>query len=274
MKKALSILLLLSTLIGVFSVTAAAQDLRVDHTFTLGDVNSDGHVDAVDAFEVVRYLADVEGASLSRDAADMDADGEVTAFDSLQFRLCLAEVKQWSDFEKRGRYGDALYNFTIGGNPIDTYCIVVPADTKRGTSNLYFAADELREYIRMSTDYKIEIYFGEQKTENAIVFHQEDEEGELGIEGFIYEVKDGQLHIYGTRRGNMYAVYEILEEYLGYRFYAANESLIYKQRAKDIPEEPILRKFPNWIFVLRDKQRMVEKGLISFFSVNPTGAAH
>ncbi len=271
MKKAFSILLLLSLLIGVFGVAAAAQDLRVDRTFTLGDVNSDGHVDAVDAFEVVRYLADVEGASLSRDAADMDADGEVTAFDSLQFRLCLAEVKRWSDFEKKGRYENALYNFTIGGNPIDTYCIVVPADTERGKSNLYFAADELREYIHMSTDYKIEICFGEQKTENAVVFHQEDEKGELGIEGFIYEVKDGQLHIYGTRRGNMYAVYEILEEYLGYRFYAANESLIYKQRTSDIPEGTYFKKIPELDFRITRQTTHGGEGINFFFQRKSNG---
>ena len=115
MKKALSVLLMLSMLVGVFSVTVSArdQDWRIDDTFTLGDVNGDGYVDAVDAFDVVRYLADVEGASLDRNAADMDADGDITTADSLQFRLCLAEVKQWSDYEITDDYGEALYNFTI-----------------------------------------------------------------------------------------------------------------------------------------------------------------
>jgi len=41
MKKALSILLMLSMLVGVFSVAVSArgQDWRIDDTFTLGDVN-------------------------------------------------------------------------------------------------------------------------------------------------------------------------------------------------------------------------------------------
>ncbi len=248
MKKVLSILLMLSMLIGMFSIGAAVQAVDVDDTFTLGDVNGDGYVDAVDAFEVVRYLADVDGAVLDRSAADMDADGEVTAFDSLQFRLCLAEVKQWSDYEITDGYGQALYNLTIADNPINTYCIVVPADTNRDTSNLYYAADQLRKYVRMATGHNMEICFGEQKTENAIVFHQEDEEDELGVEGFIYEVKDGQLHIYGTRRGNMYAVYEILEEYVGYRFYSANATLVYKQRTADIAEGTYFKKIPELTF--------------------------
>ena len=107
MKKVLSVLLMLSMLIGVFSVGAAAsQDWRVDDTFTLGDVNGDGYTDGIDAFELVRYVANAEGASVDQNAADMDADGMITAFDSLQFRLCLAEVKQWSDYEKDG-YGEA-----------------------------------------------------------------------------------------------------------------------------------------------------------------------
>ena len=127
MKKVLSILLMLSMLVGMFSIGAAVQAIDVDDTFTLGDVNGDGYADAVDAFEVVRCLAELEGASIERNAADMDADGDVTAFDSFQFRLCLAEVKQWSDYEIAEGYGQALYNFTIAGNPINTYCIVVPA---------------------------------------------------------------------------------------------------------------------------------------------------
>ena len=272
MKKALSILLMLSMLVGVFSVTVSArdQDWRIDDTFTLGDVNGDGYVDAVDAFDVVRYLVDADGASLNRDAADMDADGDITTADSLQFRLCLAEVKQWSDYEITDDYGEALYNFTIAGNPISTYCIVVPADTRQ-SSNLYFAADQLRKYVRMATGHNMEICYGEQKAENAVVFHQEDEEGELGIEGFIYEVKDGQLHIYGTRRGNMYAAYDILEEYLGYRFYAAYEYMTYKQRAVDIAEGTYFKKIPELNFRITRQTTYGSEGVDFFFQRRSNG---
>ena len=98
MKKALSIVLLLSMLAGMLSIGAAAS-LVVDDTFTLGDVNGDGVSDPTDALEVARYLADVEGAEVIRDAADMDADGQVSAYDALQFKLCIAGAKQWSDYE-------------------------------------------------------------------------------------------------------------------------------------------------------------------------------
>lgn len=254
MKKVLSMVLLLSMLAGMFSIGAAAQSYVVDDTFTLGDANGDGKANALDALALASYLAGVKGAAVNRDAADMNADGRVTAYDALQFRLCLAQAKNWSDYEITDDYGEALYNLTIAGNPINTYCIVVPADTDPNTSNLYYGADMLRKHIRIATGYNPEICFGEQKTENAIVFHLEDETGELGIEGFVYEVTDGQLHIYGTRRGNMYAAYEILEEYLGYVFYSGEETVIYKNRTSDIPEGTYVERLPMLTF------RMVRGG--------------
>ncbi len=255
MKKIISAVLLLGMLAGMLGVGAAAQEYVIDQTFTLGDVNGDGYVDAVDAFDVVRYLADVDGASLDRNAADMDADGDVTAFDSLQFRLCLAEVKQWSDYEITEGYGQALYNLTIAGNPINTYCIVVPADTNPDTSNAYYSAQVLQRYIWVATGFEPDIVFGEKTTENAIAFHQEDlHESELGLEEYIYSVINGQMDIYGTRRGCMYAVYDILEEYLGFLFYSGDATLIYKNRMVDIPEGLYVQREPLMHF------RMVRGG--------------
>ena len=74
MKKIISAVLLLGMLAGMLGVGAAAQEYVIDQTFALGDMNGDGSIDAVDAFEVVRYLAEIDDASLNRDAADMDAD--------------------------------------------------------------------------------------------------------------------------------------------------------------------------------------------------------
>ena len=57
-----------------------------------------------------------------------------------------------------------------------------------------------------------------------------------GCRGYRYDVTDGNLNIYGTYRGNMYAVFEILEDYLGFRFFAPSETFLYKARIVDIPE--------------------------------------
>ena len=246
MKKVLSMVLLLAMLAGMFSIGAAAQDYVVDDTFTLGDVNGDGTVSALDALEVAKYLAGAEGADVIRDAADMNADGQVSAYDSLQFRLCLAQARDWSDYEITDGNGQALYNFTIAGNPISTYSLVVPADTDPEDSNAYYAAEMLAQHILIATGYEPKICFGEKSTENAIYFNPVDELSELGLEldldGYIYEVTDGQVQIYGTRRGNMYAAYEIMEEYLGYRFFNGNETLIYKNRTSDLPEGTYVKR--------------------------------
>ena len=125
MKKLISFMLLLGMLSGMLSIGIAAHNFVVDDTFALGDVHEDGVADPTDALEVARYLADVEGANVIRDAADMDADGQVSAYDALQFKMCIAGAKNFSDYEKSGN-GEALYNLTIAGNPIDTYSLVVP----------------------------------------------------------------------------------------------------------------------------------------------------
>ncbi len=243
MKKVISIVLLLGILSGMLSIGAAAHDYVVDDTFLLGDVNGDGQTDAVDALEVARYLADAEGVSVVRDAADMDADGVVSAFDALQFKLCLANAKDWSDYENDGT---ALYRFTIGGNSIDTYSLVVPADTNAENSNAYYAAEMMQKHIKETTGFELQIVYGEKTTENGIYFHAIDELSEqgleLGLDGYIYEVTDGQLHIYGTRRGNMYAAYEIMEEYMGYRFFSGEETLLYKKRTSDVPEGTYMKR--------------------------------
>ena len=252
MKKFISAVLALAMLAGMFGIGAAAQNYVVDDTFTLGDVDGDGTVSAVDALEVAKYLAGVEGADIIRDAADMNADGQVSAYDSLQFRLCLAQARDWSDYEITDGYGEALYNFTIAGNPIDTYSIVVPEELPDNTEenrevygmNAYYAAEELCKYIQVATGVELPITKGTWATEHAIVFHVEEETGELGVEGYIYEVVNGQLNIYGTRRGNMYAVYDILEDYLGYRFYNSDATMLYKNRKVDLPEGAYKKQLP------------------------------
>ena len=248
MKRIISILLLLAMLVGTFSIGASAA-VVTDNNFTLGDVNGDGVIDAGDALAACKYLSGSADASVRREALDLDADDNVTAYDVYLLRQCLAGEKELSAFDNP----EALYQLTIAGNPINTYSIVIPADVPEDTSenrklaygmNTYYAATELRRYILIATGVIIPDVHGDYDTENAIFFHVEDEEGELGVDGYIYEVVDGQLHIYGTRRGYMYAIFDILEEYLGFRFYSQNNTFLYKNRTVDIPEGVYVKKLP------------------------------
>ena len=93
MKKFISAVLALAMLAGMFGIGAAAQNYVVDDTFTLGDVDGDGTVSAVDALEVAKYLAGVEGADIIRDAADMNADGQVSAYDLSRIHILTPMAK-------------------------------------------------------------------------------------------------------------------------------------------------------------------------------------
>ena len=244
MKKGISVLLVLSMLAGIFVTGVAAYENILDDTYTLGDVNGDGVSNALDALEVAKYLAGAEGAQIIRDAGDMNADGQVSAYDALQFRLCLAQARDWAEYES----GDALYRFTIGENLVSRYSIVVPADTDPEADNVYMAAQLLQRYVREATGAELPIVFGREEAAYGIVFHVIDENSalgkRLGVEGYIYEVTDGQLNIYGTRRGNMYAVYEIAEEYLGLLFCDSEFAYLYRQRTVDLPEGLYVERVP------------------------------
>ena len=244
MKKGISVLLVLSMLAGIFVTGAAAYENILDDTYTLGDVNGDGVSNALDALEVAKYLAGAEGAQIIRDAGDMNADGQVSAYDALQFRLCLAQARDWAEYES----GDALYRFTIGENLVSRYSIVVPADTDPEADNVYMAAQLLQRYVKEATGAELPIVFGREEAAFGIVFHVIDENSalgkRLGVEGYIYEVTDGQLNIYGTRRGNMYAVYEIAEEYLGLLFCDSEFAYLYRQRTVDLPEGLYVERVP------------------------------
>ena len=102
--------------------------------------------------------------------------------------------------------------------------------------------DTLQEFIQRTTGKTLNIVRGESTKAHMIYCHkietksEEAEEMELGVEDYIYEVKDGDLHIYGTLRGDMYAVYEIIEEYLGLKFYCDRFTYSEKLRTSDIPE--------------------------------------
>ena len=240
MKRLISILLAMLMLAGTLSIgTFAAQEFVNDETFTIGnaDASSDGKVNGQDAYMIKSYLAGkpyaVNGICL--DAADFNADGTVNATDAYYLRCMLAGKMNASDFEN----GKQIYRLTVAKNDISEYSIVVP-EGYTGEKNAYYSAELLQHYINVATGIELPILNDGTVPEKAIVIHDVERHSELGerlgAEGYIYEVTDGVLNIYGTYRGNMYAVYEILEEYLGFRFYDHFYVFLYKHRTVDMPE--------------------------------------
>jgi len=253
MKKLISLIVLASMLLSALITPLAALDLplvqnfEMDETYVMGDANLDRSVDGKDALILKTAVAGGGDHKISDDACDFDADSALSAKDSYSMKLLLSGTKTSSDFEN----GYQLYSLTIGGNDIHDYCIVLPEGTSED-SNIQFAYLNLMQYVEKATGFRIPMCYGTPITEKAIYFNHVDLDSELGrkmgVEGVKYEVKDGNLSIWGTYRGNGYAVFDILEKYVGIRFIANNATFIFKSRTVDIPEGLSVEYVPKITF--------------------------
>ncbi len=212
------------------------QNFMRDETFILGDADGDGEPNGKDALSIKANIAGLEGYVMNAEACDFNGDGAVDAKDSYLMKTCLSGTNSFDALD--GKY--QIYSLTVGGIAIDEYCLVIPEDTVYD-SNLYFATELLYEYIKDSTGVALDIVRESEAGEYGIYLHHVADDTdlgrELGHEGYTYKVVDGDLHIYGTHRGCMYAAYEIIEEYLGYGFLMASNTFVYKQRSVDIPAD-------------------------------------
>ncbi len=242
MKRILSIILVAAMLSGMLSVAALAGNLELtqtfknDESFRLGDVDDSGAVNALDSYLIKSYVSKLsETPELNGQAADICADTKVNARDNLYLKAVLSGNAKMSDFEN----GKQVYSFTVGGVDISQFVIVLPEGTEE-SDNLYFCYELLSKYVEKATGKTIPLVYGETDNPHAVYFHEEPLDSELGEElgydGYIYRVENGCLHFYGTKRGNMYAVYEILEDYLGFFFADNYYTVSEKKRTVDIPD--------------------------------------
>lgn len=262
MKKTLKVILSSLVMLSLFITSVAAAYTPVvldednfdlvhgiieDNTYELGDINSDGSINAVDSLTIRSKLAGIYNGVITQEAADFNADGSLSSADSYLMKLVLAGKKPISNFEGDGQ----LYRLTIGGYDITEFSIVVENDCEY-IDNEYMAAELLQEHISAATGAELSIERGEGSRARGIYIHDVDKDSELGIElgqeGYKYEVTDGDLHIFGTDRGNMYAAYEIIEDYLGYGFIENYYMFLYKQRYVDIEEGTDVTFVPGYRF--------------------------
>ena len=115
-------------------------------------------------------------------------------------------------------YGEGfrVKKLTIAGRDISEYSIYLFPDADECHT---FAAQELRKYIGLACGYYPNIV--SEKRGHMIVLERLLDDPTLGEEGFTLSVKDdGNLYITGGKwRGCMYGVYELLERYIGWRFF-------------------------------------------------------
>lgn len=242
MKRIVSAILCVIMLTGSLCIWAQADvgDLLPfmdDKTYSAGDINDDGVINALDSHALVSKVAGF-GTKINTFAADLNADGKANSRDNLILKALFAGMADISDYTSES----PVYSLTVGGNPISDYDITVPEGTTLENDNVYVAAKILQTYIKAAAGFDISIVNGDSQKPHTIKFHAiepasaESEKMGLGLEDYIYEVKDGDLRVYGTLRGNMYAAYELCEKYLGLRFYDDSYTYSYRLRTSDIPE--------------------------------------
>ena len=253
MKKIVSAVLCVLMLAGSLGVSSFAlrtntssPKMYYSDDYTIGDTNGDGAVNAVDTFQLRKYHAKITD-EINYNGADVNCDGRHNSKDVLYLKkLMLGLVSESELYES----DEAVDRFLIGGNDISSFCIVYDSGAKY-VENMYLAADTLRKYVNLATGINLKVSTSStnsHKIHFVDVTKIEGLEEELYIENYKYEVKNGDLYIYGTRRGNLYAVWEILEDYLGYRFYIETDTYQHLQRFVEIPEgtEKVVR--PGIVF--------------------------
>ncbi len=151
-------------------------------------------------------------------------------------------------------YGDGakVKKLTIADNDISEYVIMLPEETDECHN---YSAAELRKYIGNACGIYPEIIsydadYNGLKIALERVYPDDPRFKELGTEGFTVSVKDGNMTVSGGHyNGCLYGVYELLRDFVGYRFlydYANYDSFdnkndgmidyLYESEHIDIPE--------------------------------------
>ncbi len=236
MKKIISMLLCLVTVFSAAAVLGMNTRSSAAVAYVPGDVNMDGAVTIKDVLALRKQISG-ESAILDYDATDINGDSNVLKLnDLLLLRRVVVSMDTLED-----PHDSTVGRIRIGNYNIKHFSIVV---TNGDNPNMVFAAEELRKYVKQAAGYELPI-----KSENVGTYRivlREDEGGSLGDEGFAITVDGTVLTVMGgAKRGIMYGVYEILEEYLGYRFYGWGHTQLYEKVNADIPDGTVNRQVPD-----------------------------
>ena len=230
MKKLVSILICFVMLLSAIAPSAALSDTKTyadvvyKGEFVIGDADGDGELDMKDSLLLKKHSAGIDYAD--KNASDINADGIINAKDLLILKKCLAGEDDIALYDKSDK---AVHKMLIAGNNVEDYCIVYDLSAESADIN-YLAAVTLSKYINTATGADLSVGT-EQTAEHKIQFvYNED----LSIDEYKYQVSAGDLIITSSYRGALYAVYEILEEYLGYRFYSDDYTYHLEQRCVSI----------------------------------------
>ncbi len=251
----------LSLIIG-FSLVAfpvSAVIIEAKEAKTVGDVNGDGAVNAIDSYSLCLAVAGKKAAD-NIAAADANGDGSLDAQDSYLLRTFLSGMRAYLVKDN----GTPVGRVIIGKNDLSEFEIVIPSDEELTNDCLEYAAEELQKYIKKALGYTLPIVT-EMSGAPFIVYALDsaDGSGDLLDEGVDIKVSGGNVYITGgALRGCLYATYEFLERYIGYVFVNDTHEYLYENESIQIDNGN------NYSFVPVIKDR----GVRTFSTETPTGA--
>lgn len=213
------------------AVTAVAEGDRI-----LGDINADGLVDIQDAMTLFQH-------SMMPDVYTIDYPGMID-FDKnetldLADALYLFQHSMMPD-QFPIEWGDEVVEdtpfpvdkLTINGTDISEYVIACNASAGGVISN---AASQLQKYLELTTGVKLEIADAgvEAGTKRILI----DETVVTDPDNFKYYTDEDGLVLAGSaKRSALYAVFNFLEEQLGWRFFAEDTEVCYETKRIDIKD--------------------------------------
>ena len=106
-----------------------------------------------------------------------------------------------------------------------------------GSPSARYAADELREHLRLLQNHTNELH--------VLIGNSDDKE--LGDDGFEIKSADGVVSVRGGKRGVIYGVYELLERYGGVMWLSPDHTHIPASASFDVPMGVIIRDKPAYI---------------------------
>lgn len=238
MKRTVSFVICLFLLICASVFPSQAYISEAESGKTVGDVNEDGQINALDSAGIKSYLL-TDGINVNKVSADVDGNAKVNARDSYLMNCYCADVVDSFLPDNKKSVGRIL----IDGESINQFQIVIPLDEADKNENLEFAASELRDYIKLACGAELPIVT-EKGNAPAFVYAL-DTTGELSDEGVDIKIDDKTVYITGgEKRGCLYATYEFLERYLGFVFINDKHEYILKNQAIEINSGDDYRYIP------------------------------
>ena len=155
------------------------------------------------------------------------------------------------------RYQYPVQAVMLNGTALENYRIVYG---RSGGAMVKYAAEELQRYLYQAAGITLTTVSDEDaETEHEILIGRTTREdgaplidrSGLGEEGFIITQKDDKLIISGgdnEKRGTLYGVYEFLEAYIGWRFFAADTEVIYPSDSISLESGLYDRQVPQFEF--------------------------